>query len=72
MFFSNAPIVKLHQKINKELEATNDNIKNTQNSILALIDELRERDLELANKLLKAQTLKTNLKALEESKNRII
>ena len=61
----------MHQKINKELEATNENIKSTQNSILSLIEELRERDLELANRLLQAQNLKTNLKALEESKNSI-
>ena len=61
----------MHQKINKELEATNENIKSTQNSILSLIEELRERDLVLANRLLQAQTLKTNLKALEESKNSI-
>lgn len=60
--------MKLHQKINKELEATNENIKTTQNCILALIEELRKKDLDLANKLLQAQTLKSNLKALEISK----
>ena len=44
----------------------------TQNSILALIDNLRQRDLDLANQLLQAQNLKKNLKALEPSKKIII
>ena len=61
-------IVKLHQKINKELEATNENIKKTQNSILALIEELSKRDLEYSDRLLQVQTFKTNLMALEASK----
>lgn len=67
-YFIQHPLVKLHQKINKELEVTNENIKITQNSILNLIEELREKDLDMANKLLQTQNLKTNLKALEISK----
>lgn len=51
---------------------TNENIKITQNSILTLIEELREKDLDLANKLLQTQNLKINLKALEMSKLSII
>lgn len=42
----------------------------TQNSILSLIDNLRQRDLDLANRLLQAQNLKRNLKALEPSKKK--
>lgn len=60
--------VKLHQKISKELDGTNENIKSTQASILALIEDLRQRDLDFANRILKAQTFKTNLKSLEASK----
>lgn len=59
--------MKLHQKISKELEGTNENIKNTQSAILALIEDLRKKDLDFANRLLKARTFKTNLKALEAS-----
>lgn len=51
---------------------TNENIKITQNYILTLIEELRKKDLDLANKLLQTQNLKTNLKALEMSKLSII
>lgn len=62
-------LVKLHQKISKELESTNEGIKTTQNSILSLIDELRRRDLEYSDQLLQAQELKINLKALAASIN---
>lgn len=60
--------MKLHQKISKELEATNENIKITQSSILNLIEELQKRDMNFANQLLQTQTFKTNLIALEASK----
>lgn len=53
------------------MESTNENIKTTQNSILALIEGLQKRDLELANQILQVQEFKTNLKALEASKKNI-
>lgn len=60
--------VKLHQKISKELESTSEHIKITQNSILSLIDNLRHRDLDLANKFLQARNFKRTLKAIKSSK----
>ena len=65
-------LVKLHQKVSKELDAVNENIDSTRNSIISIIDGLTEKDLEYSNRLMKAYELKNTLTALESSNSHFI